>query len=217
MVSFTFDDPAVSATTAGAEILRDAGLRGTFYIASGLLGGTGPFGPYASWADLERLNADGHELACHTHGHGDCARQTAQELEADVGRNAAAFADHGLPPAKTFAYPYGEVTRAAKAALAPRFGLLRAVHKGMLLAGADLNQAPAVPLEGEAAEASAGAWLEAALRRKAWLIFYTHDVVDRPSAWGCAPGALAAIARRARDSGAEVLTVREGLARLVRL
>ena len=58
----------------------------------------------------------------------------------------------------TFAYPVRR-RRAGEpsARLAGRFGLLRALHHGLVGAGADLNQAPAVGVEGPDGEALAHA------------------------------------------------------------
>lgn len=214
MVSFSFDDPPLSATVAGAAILEAAGLRGVFYVASSLLGGSAHFGPYADWKDIERLAARGHEIGCHTYGHTDFAGHVADEVEDEIQRNAAAFAHHGLSTARTFAYPYGEVTRVAKTRLGSRFGLLRAIHAGVLTAGVDLNQAPAVAIEGPEAKAIGAKWLDVALAKSGWVIFYCHDVAEAPTEWGCTPEALIAITERVRKSAAEVVTISEGLRRL---
>jgi hypothetical protein len=90
----------------------------------------------------------------------------------------------------SFAYPYGDVASPAKTALAGRFKTLRALHHGLIANGADLNQAPAVGIEGEDGEQVALDWLDKAHRRKAWLILYTHDVAPEPSQWGCTTAAL---------------------------
>jgi peptidoglycan/xylan/chitin deacetylase (PgdA/CDA1 family) len=127
-----------------------------------------------------------------------------------VARNAAALrAWTGTTPT-TFAYPYGDVAAETKRTLAPRFALLRALHHGAVSRGADLNQAPAVGIEGEAGEALAMRWLDTAVRRRAWLILYTHDVAERPSPWGCTPQSLERLAEAAVNAGCRIVTVAEG-------
>ncbi|HEY3694555.1 polysaccharide deacetylase family protein [Phenylobacterium sp.] len=214
MISFSFDDAPATAARAGAAALEARGLRGTFYVAAGLAGGEAPMGVCAEGADYRRLAGAGHEIACHTFSHLDCGRASGPEALADVAANARALAAWGAPAPETFAYPYGDVAVAAKQALSPRFRLLRALHHGLVEQGADLAQAPAVGIEGGGGEAVARRWMAAALRRKAWLVLYTHDVREDPSPWGCTPAVLARLIDHAVSEGFEVVTVVEGARKL---
>jgi len=210
VVSFAFDDAPVSATREGAAILEAAGVRGTFYVSAGLAGRDSPMGRYAGLDDAERLSAAGHEIGCHTFSHLDCGRSLPSVMACDVGLNASSLAERGLA-AETFAYPYGEVSPAAKKALGPRFRALRTVRAGMIQDGADLNGLPGVGVEGPNGEARAMSWLERAARKNAWVILFTHDVRPDPSPWGCEPQALDRLVRRAIGDGFSVLPVRDAL------
>lgn len=214
MVSFSFDDAPLSAATTGAAILQAKGLHGTYFLSAGLAAQPSPMGRMLDADDARRLAAAGHEIACHTFSHLDCGQADGVSAAADVARNTVAFRDWKTLVPTTFAYPYGDVNAASKAALAPRFALLRALHHGLIKAGADLNQAPAVGIEGPEGEAVARRWLQAAVRKRAWLILYTHDVADQPSPWGCTPQVLERLAAEALNAGCSVVTVAEG-ARLV--
>jgi len=77
--------------------------------------------------------------------------------------------------------------------------------------GSDLNQLPAVGVEGEDGEANARRWIDRAVAENAWLILFTHDGRESPSAWGCTPGALDRLAAHARDAGCDIRTVGEVL------
>lgn len=211
MISFSFDDAPATAAQAGAAALEARGLRGTFYVAAGLAGGEAPMGVCAEAADYRRLAEAGHEIACHTFSHLDCGQASGPEALADVDANARALAAWGAPAPETFAYPYGDVGFAPKRALADRFRLLRGLHHGLIEKGCDLNQAPAVGIEGADGEAVARRWMAAALRRKAWLILYTHDVRDDPSPWGCTPAVLARLIDQALGDGFDVVTVAKGV------
>ena len=57
MISFTFDDMPVTAALAGARALEQRGVRGTYYVSTGLAGQTGPMGVYAEAEDARRLGA----------------------------------------------------------------------------------------------------------------------------------------------------------------
>lgn len=214
MISFCFDDAPLTAARAGAEALEARGALGVYYVAAGLAGTEAPMGICATPADYRRLAAAGHEIACHTWSHLDCGRASGAEALADVDRNATAFAEWGAPAPVSFAYPYGDVAAAPKAALGTRFTTLRALHHGLVEAGCDLNQVPAVGIEGPDGEALAARWMAAAKRRRAWLILYTHDVREDPSPWGCTPAALVRLIDRARADAFEIVTMAEGARRL---
>jgi peptidoglycan/xylan/chitin deacetylase (PgdA/CDA1 family) len=214
MLSFSFDDVPVSATETGAAILERRGLKGTFYIAAALAGTDAATGRMAEAGAVKRLADAGHEIGCHTWSHLDCGQATACDAVEDVARNAEVLAEWGAGRPTTFAYPFGDVAPGPKRALAGRFDLLRALHPGMIAAGSDLNQAPAVPVEGPGGEALAMRWLERAVHGRAWIILCTHDVADTPSAWGCTPATLERLADAALAAGFEVVTVAEGARRL---
>jgi peptidoglycan/xylan/chitin deacetylase (PgdA/CDA1 family) len=214
MVSFSFDDAPATALAEGRAVLEAHGLRGTYFIAAGLAGEAGPMGPNAASQAVMQAAEAGHEIACHTYSHLDCGQADQRTIEADVDRNTAALSAWGAAPATTFAYPYGDVSLAAKKALGGRYDVLRGLHHGLIVAGTDLNQAPAVGIEGPDGEAVAHAWIDRATARRAWLILYTHDVVEPPSPFGCTPAALKRLIEHALAAEAEVVTVAEGARRL---
>ena len=214
MLTISFDDAPMTATETGAEILGRHGVVGTYYVAAGLAGKRAPMGTCGGPEDYIRLAGRGHEIACHTFSHLDCAQATGSHALEDVDRNASAFRDWGLAHPESFAYPYGDIAPLTKAALANRFTSLRALHAGLISAGSDLNQAPAVGIEGPAGEDVARRWLHRARDKSAWLVLYTHDVDPSPSPWGCTPGALDRLIGEAIEDGFEVITMREGVARL---
>ncbi|CAN5273881.1 oligosaccharide deacetylase HfsH [soil metagenome] len=213
MVSFTFTDAPATAVSAGAALLEERGLKGVFYIAAGLAGREGPMGRYATREETQRLATAGHEIACHTYSHLDCGPGGEARIAADLDRNLAALTEWGLPAPTNFAYPFGDVSADAKRVLGRRFDSARALHHGVIEAGSDLNQTPAVGIQGSEGEALARRWLKVAKDRKAWLILYTHDVEPAPSEWGCTADALGRIIDESLADGFEVVSVAEGLRR----
>ncbi len=214
MVSICFDDAPESAALAGAEILEARGLKGSYFISMGLAGQDGPMGLNADAAQIGRLLEAGHEIGCHTFSHLNCGMAPIGIVEGDVEQNLQALRRLGAPAPATFAYPYGEVSAPAKAVVGERFALARALHHGLIDRGSDLNQAPAVGIEGPDGEAVARRWLRRTLEERAWLILFSHDVREDPSPFGCTPGALARLADEAVAGGAEVVTVAEGCQRI---
>ena len=215
VVSFSFDDFPKSALTTGGAILEKYGLHGTYYAALGLAGTSGNVGPIAELGEMREAHQRGHELACHTYAHVDCSRASAAEILSELQRNAEAIAAllDGFA-ARNFAYPFGRYLGPAKRLLAPRFDSCRGTSDGINHRGSDLAD-----LRGT--RVYAPQFSESAMRRLidrtrelgGWLIFYTHDITDTPSRFGCTPRQWESVVAYAAERAA-VLPVREVLARL---
>jgi peptidoglycan/xylan/chitin deacetylase (PgdA/CDA1 family) len=216
IVSFSFDDAPASALETGAGLLEAAEARGTFYVCAGLFGAQGPMGAYADVGAVGRAAQAGHEIGCHTLTHLACGPADPRDIDADAGANRDRLAALcGVAPT-TFAYPFGDLSLRAKRTLAPRYALLRSIRPGLMRRGADLNQAPAVGIEGPDGEDFASLHIERAARTRAWLILYTHDVAEAPSPWGCTPQALSRLILEAKSLGCEILPVDKALAQVER-
>lgn len=215
MITFAFDDTPASAVRVGARLLEARRVRGTYYFCAGFAGETGHMGEYATREDMLRVAESGHEIGCHTFSHLDCGKASGPNTAVDIQRNAETLADWGVSDEiATFAYPYGDVGFPAKAEVANRFTLSRALHHGVIRKGVDLNQAPAVGIEGPDGEGVASLWIDRAAESQSWLILYTHGVESRHSPFGCSEAALARLLDRALERGFEVVTAREGAARV---
>lgn len=214
LLTLSFDDTPDSSADIGAAILERHGVRGTYFISAGLMGDQSHLGRYAEADHLRALAAAGHEIACHTYSHLDCGRSSGAEITADIDLNQAALTALGLPPSTTFAYPYGDVSPQAKRVLKDRYSAARALHHGLVTSGTDMNQAPAVGIEGDDGERIAADWIDRAKAETGWLILYTHDVRPQPSTWGCTPDALERLLTKALELDFEVVTFAEGVRRV---
>lgn len=215
MVTFAFDDVPETAVTVGAPVLERQGVRGTFYVSAGLADAAGPVGRYAGREALQALAAGGHEIGCHTHSHLDCGAATGERVSDDMALNAALLCDWGVAAElSTFAYPYGDVGYDAKAEAGRRFILSRGLHPGLIRRGSDLNQAPAVSIEGGAGEARGRLWLQRAAAGQAWLILFAHAVEDQAAEFAVARDTLARLVDVAQAQGVDVVTAAEGARRM---
>ena len=214
-VSFTFDDFPETAFETGGAILEKYAVRGTYYVAFGMSGQDHNQGPIADLALIRETHERGHELACHTFSHLDCSRASAGAITDDLRRNAEGFGDLlGFAPSN-FAYPYGRYLLPTKRLVGPRFASCRGTAGGSNCGKVDL-----AALRGTSIYAPQ--YDEAALRRLidrnremgGWLIFYTHDVAETPSVYGCTPRQLETVVAHAVQHAA-VLPVREVLAHLM--
>lgn len=214
VVSFTFDDVPDSAVANGARILAERGCRGTFYLAGGLAGTS--FGPWRffSPSDVPLLLDQGHEVGCHTFSHPVVQTLDAARLAGELDRNRQwlASVDPRAEPT-SFAYPYGSVGFFQKAWTAGRFASCRGVRHGLNVGTADRAQLRAVQLyDSRLDEAGLATVIGEAVRRKAWLVFYTHDVQEAPSEHGCSPRLMERAVELALAAGCAVLPVREAMA-----
>ena len=214
LASFTFDDVPETALTAGARLLEEADARGTFYIAGGLIGQRTPDWRLVDADGVRALHRAGHEIGCHTFSHTRAPRLGRGAILDELDRNRACLAaiEPGLALAN-FAFPYGSGSLPAKRALARRFASSRGIEPALNAGLVDLQLLHAFPLmDGAMDRALVDRVLDAAVARNAWVIFYTHDVAERPSRYGCTPGLLAHALAGARRRGIAPTTVAQGLA-----
>jgi peptidoglycan/xylan/chitin deacetylase (PgdA/CDA1 family) len=163
--------------------------------------------------DLRSLRADGHELATHTFSHVSSRSLDVAQFRNEVRRGREAIRElTGENPSPNFAYPYGEATVQAKKFVGQDALSCRGTHKGINGPDVDLNFLRANQLYGGVEEVGRVKELVSANReQKGWLIFYTHDVSEKPSPYGCTPALLAEALVLAVDSGAKVLGVMDVL------
>jgi peptidoglycan/xylan/chitin deacetylase (PgdA/CDA1 family) len=214
VVSFTFDDFPKSALN-GADVVETAGGRAGFYASTSFLDKTDPMmGEMFDAASLAELAARGHEIGAHTHGHIDCARKTREAVEKDVAANLVALAEAGhSATVSSFAWPYGETSYATKRWAADVFATGRGVSPGVNRGETDRAQLRAVELGASAASRRrALATLDSCIQSNGWLFFFTHDVSTSPSAFGCPPGLIDELCKRAIDNGAVLATPTLGAA-----
>ncbi|MBS7706475.1 polysaccharide deacetylase family protein [Chelatococcus asaccharovorans] len=216
LVSFTFDDIADSAARHGAAILDAHGIKGTFYVAAGLLGTRDEFWNLATADDIRRLNAAGHEIGCHTHDHRKVDELSAAELAAQCDANHAALtAICGPIDLPNFAYPFGRQSLPRKRDLQRRFTSCRSVYEGLNAGRIDRAMLRVTELYDRTLTADKLArTLDAAAAQNGWVIFYTHDVADNPSWIGASPRLMTEVIEAVEARGFPCVTVREALARI---
>jgi peptidoglycan/xylan/chitin deacetylase (PgdA/CDA1 family) len=202
MVSFTFDDLPKSAVTTGACILEAHDARGTFYVSGGLVGGRTPDWVAGDAADVIALHRRGHEIGCHTFSHKRTCDLDTESLAEEIELNRRYFRSlDSAIKVTSFAYPFGYGSFARKRQLRSAFQSCRGIVPGVNSGSVDLQFLRAMPLidcgiDRDGIERA----FDQAQTNNGWLIFYSHDVAEEPSPYGCSPGlinhALEAAARR---------------------
>jgi peptidoglycan/xylan/chitin deacetylase (PgdA/CDA1 family) len=213
IVSFTFDDFPKSAVHHGASILERRGLAGTYFLSRTFNGARVDGIDYYDLADLRRLVDNRHEIGCHTASHLHVPEVARARLLDDIAANAEFLRAHfGDLRMTTFAFPFGDLDLPSKLLLQARFAACRSTLPSVNRGVADLGALRAVRLYSRSTDADAiRSLIDRFARPKSWLIFYTHDVDDNPTPYGCTPGLLAEAVENALTTGCLVLPVRDAL------
>ena len=121
-VVLTFDDGFHTWLTDVAPLLERLGVRGTFYIAPGILGRQhwrvpGDAGRLLDEEGAKALAETGMELGSHAMSHLDLRLADGRDLAYELGESKAVIERFTGRPCRTLAYPYGlydeRVTQAA--------------------------------------------------------------------------------------------------------
>jgi peptidoglycan/xylan/chitin deacetylase (PgdA/CDA1 family) len=216
IVSFTFDDVPLSAGVTAASILEGAGAAGTYYASGSLCGTALDCERFLTREELIDLQRSGHEVGCHTFSHVPVTELDRRALVQELDENAQYFADgQAGGRLENFAYPFGQTNLSAKRRLARRYSTCRSSLSGINSGLIDLSLLRAVALYDRLLDRFAvRAWLASTLVKRAWLIFYTHDVRPQPSRYGTSTDLFQFAVSEAGAMGLDVLPVRDALRRL---
>ena len=215
LITFTFDDFPASAYTTGGAILQKYNNKGTYYVAMGIRAAENSTKLFDDTM-LQQLVADGHEIASHSYGHIRCRGLDVGTLESDFSKNQSEFSkvvpNYRL---ENFSYPYGDVDPKAKRVVNGFYSSSRSIFSGINVGTADLNLLLANKLYSKTEPIDKiAALIEENNRKNGWLIFYTHDVEENPSKYGCTPAYFEEAVKMAVASGAEIVTVKQALEKI---
>ena len=214
LASFSFDDFPKSAWTVGGPILDPARRPGHLLCRRRLLRPYRRRGRAVRRGHLRAVHAAGHEVGCHTFSHQHGSRVASPALAADIARNAEFLTERLGEKPVSFAYPYGDISPRTKTLLAGLYPSARGITAGLNGPVADLAQLRAYPLEARSStEAQVEHWVAAAKAANAWLVFFSHDVADAPTPYGCTPRMLEHALETVRAAGIDILPVKDALAR----
>lgn len=103
VVSLTFDNGAISQYTLGyQQALAPSGVKATFYISTGVIGGAN----HMSWPQLSALAAAGQEIGGKTVDGTNLTTLSASQQISEICNDRQALLSHSLKPVG-FAYPAG--------------------------------------------------------------------------------------------------------------
>ena len=145
-VAITVDDAYLTAYTEAWPRLRDAGFPFTVFVATDIVDGGGG-SRYMTWDQIRDLAAAGVTIGGHGAGHGHYPEMTDAEITDDLARSGAAFERELGERPVLFAYPYGEMSLAAREAVEDAgYSAAFGQHSGAAEAGLDRLYLPRFPL-----------------------------------------------------------------------
>jgi len=206
IISFGFDDCPLSPLQTALPLLEAEGWRATIYIACGLCDTENHLGKHMCLSDVVDVYERNHEIADHTFSHISANDLTIEEYLDDIEKNQDTLEGLGLPRSRHFAYPLGHVSPALKRAVSERFltsrGVLSPTHPKQ-----DSNLLKAARIYSGKSLQDALRQIELAKNTPIWLNFFTHDVRENPSQFGCTPSEFQTVVNAVKDSGLRVMTV----------
>jgi peptidoglycan/xylan/chitin deacetylase (PgdA/CDA1 family) len=216
LVSFTFDDVPDSAYVNGAKILDEAGIHGTFYIASGICGTSDTHWRVIETSQVRALHDSGHEIGCHTFSHVAVETLNATAMTDETERNGERLME--LCPGiqlTNFCYPFGKLSLQRKLQLQERFDTCRGIYEGINVGKIDLALLRVIELyDRTLTEEKLERVLRETRERNGWLVFYTHDVADPPSWIGCSPAKFKSTVEAVQTARMRCLPIRAALSEI---
>ena len=210
VVSFCFDDFALSAVANGASILEKYHCRGTFFTCGNLWGQMENGNLCAGEDEIFVLKNAGHEIGCHTFSHFDCQQVSRTDLNADLAKNSKLIRSVTGLDVDSFAFPRGMMDRASQNVVAKYYATARTVLPGINYQLIDPFALRAYPLYSKYCDLDMfRSVIVHAIDRKAWLIFYTHDVSDNPSPYGITPEEYEAVVKMVYEKGVTVMPIQQ--------
>jgi peptidoglycan/xylan/chitin deacetylase (PgdA/CDA1 family) len=208
IVSISFDDVPLSAFRNGVPLLESYGARGTFYVCLGIKDGNPPIG-FLGVEEIAELHRRGHEIGCHTFSHYQLSHGNDAGLQSSARLNRERIRQLlGEAWPRSFSFPFGELSFAAKKGLAPYYQSLRGNRPGVNAGIADLNCLRAISLERDNSSAPQLArWLDLAEQKTGWLIVYSHGVLSRPDYFDIRPEALSWLLSECVRRGFQIMPV----------
>lgn len=100
----TFDDGSASDYHVAFPLLKQFGLKGTFFIVTGWVGTPG----YVTWEQLQEMSAEGMSIQSHSHSHPFMSRCTASELAMELSQSKRILEECLQKAVEVFAAPGGD-------------------------------------------------------------------------------------------------------------
>jgi len=147
-IAITIDDAYRSAYDIAWPYLKKAGLPFTLFVSTDSIDDGGP--GFMTWDQIREMRDGGATIGAHGAGHGHFPEMTPDEIRADIAHAVQRIEEElGAPPA-LFSYPHGEMTAAARDAVAEAgFKAAFGQHSGTVTQVLDRHMLPRFSINGK--------------------------------------------------------------------
>lgn len=180
MITLDFDDTLATQYTVARPMLSAASIKASFFAITDPNVGIGSDSSYMTWAQVQQLQADGHEIGDHTQTHPDLTTLTAAQAQAEITGAKTDLAAHGIN-ATSFVYPYGQynsniIQYVQNAGLTSA----RSVGDGFNFPSSNKFALLDKHIESTTTLPDVQGWINQAKADKTWLIFEIHEQTTTP-------------------------------------
>ncbi len=180
-VTYTFDDGLKDQYTVAYPMLKEAGLKGTFFVIAGKVGDPNGYRskaerntPLMTWDDIREMSEAGMEIGSHSFSDIRISKMDHDDIVNDLRRSKETIEAHTGKPCVSFAAPFNakeskkDGTKSQEAAKEAGMPYMRMTQKS---AG------------GAATAESLNAIVEKQKDKGGWMVFMTHGMTRGYDAW----------------------------------
>lgn len=208
VVSFTFDDFPKTAIINGARLLESYDVHGTFYTSLGISGSDSDVGLISEQKDILSLSKRGHEIGCHTYGHLNCVETLPRMLHENCLLNQETAKKEMDISIVSFAYPFGKIDLSSKRVIKRKYLTARTIKPGVNSKNMDIAALKSVAIYESTGKKNIFKWLDSLDKSGGWLIFYTHDICEKPTSYGCTINLFEEVLKECVLRNFKIMTVR---------
>lgn len=219
--SFSFDDVPISAAINGAKILEEVNATGTYYVALGMEKANKQMDCnnrcFINDSEIQSLYKSGHDIGCHTYSHLNLRKNRIKNIVLDCDNNTRGLQNIlNTTAIEHFAYPFGMVSPGSKKELGLKYKTLRTTDHGINSGKTDMTHLRAIKLYSNSFDKNViQATIHEAVKKNAWVIFYSHDICEDPSEWGMKTEEFKWVVKQCAESVGEILNVSQAYNKIV--
>jgi peptidoglycan/xylan/chitin deacetylase (PgdA/CDA1 family) len=208
LITFWFDDAWTSQFTVAFPILAKEQMKAALSVATSLVG----YDQYLNWAQINRLQESGWEIASHTRSHGcQPEKMTLELIEKELKGSREDLEKRGLL-ADNFVTPCGSETPLLE-------DIVQKYYRSLRTSASGLNSLPVkkpyslkirVLHPNTSLEEIAG-WLQEAQEKKGWLILALHQIDQSNQEYSFPPKKFKETVSIVKDSALSVVLPNQAL------
>ena len=192
VVSISFDDQLQTTYDNALLILEKYDMLSTWFICTDHINGTDPNSklPCISWKAIIHLSQIGHEIGSHSKSHPHFSNHSPNRVIKELKDSKKMIQDHLGVPVNSFAYPFSDCgwKENIPYIAGSVYKYCRGGEFGINSWPLRLHSLFAVKLYEKRNHIDYyKALIDICLKQNKWIIFYTHDVCNHYSDFGCSP------------------------------